>query len=255
MNQMDFINWQNTEDAQFPKKQEEKKNSQQKILEYQKKVVKAYDAKDNHNGYNFELNNKISVAVDEFADNKYKVYESIIRHFVKEYPSLNPDLWKWSVNNASDYMDRVYCVDRYLLISHPEFNYPESPFQVKIQIKACRYESRKLLLPVRKSIEHLKCDGKGYIQPRELSYLNNINVFVWYHWCPIREDVVIHALKEPHLLFKRLQLEKGYYTERIAGNPLRYGDEDKKVDVLYLDPTAEEFPMENLIFIHNPFLH
>lgn len=105
------------------------------------------------------------------------------------------------------------------------------------------------------SIEYLNSIGRTHIQPREMSFLNNIDVFIWYHWCPVKRDIVIHALKEPRQLFQILQVEKEKYTERIAGKPLRYGDEDKKVDVLYINPAAKNFSLEkNLILIYNPFV-
>ncbi|OMF59333.1 hypothetical protein BK139_13090 [Paenibacillus sp. FSL R5-0490] len=251
---MDFINW-HEEVQRISAKKDEEKNRLQRILELQSGVVIAYDAKDNYNGYDFDLNNHISILVDNFAAYKYNLYESIMQHYAKEFPDFSPDLWNWNIKNASEYLDRVYCVDRILSISHPDFNYPENPMQINVQMKACRYKSERLLLPVRKSIKYTNHKGDSYSHPRELSNLNNIQIFIWYHWCPIRHDVIIHVLKEPRELFKLLQIEKGSYKERIAGNPLKIGDDHKKAEVLYLDPTADQFPSDNFILVHNPFVH
>lgn len=251
---MIYEDWNDFEDASHCLEGHEEEASFQEKLEILKNnVIKAFKDKEMDKGSNFETNNNFSVQVDRFADFNHHVYRSIVQDFVKECTGLDPKLWKWIVKDASSYMDQVYCIDRTLLISHPDFLYPENPYTLKVQFKASGYDANKqLLLPIRKSIEHLNQKGNSYIQPRELSLLNNIDVFIWYHWCPIKHDVVIHALKEPRQLFRLLQIDK----KEIAGKPVRYGDDFKKVDMLYLNPTAEGFPnKENLIFVHNPFLH
>lgn len=256
---MIYQDWNNYDDVpNCLKEQEEETCFHEKLEELKNNVIKAYAEKEMYKGCSFELNNKFSVQVDRFADFKHHVYKSIVQEFVKDYQEFDPTLWKWIVKNASPYMDQVCCVDRTLLISHPDFVFNENYAPIKIQFKASEYNSsRPLLLPLRKSIEYLNKAGKSYIQPRELSLLNNIDVFVWYHWCPDKHDVVIHALKEPWQLFRLIQVGKkeDKQEEPIVKKPVRYGDGYQKVDMLYLNPTSKDFPKNNLFFEQNPFVH
>lgn len=229
--------------------------------ELRQNVVKAFEAKSNISDYDFEVNNQCSITTDLFAEKYHKVYNIISEDVSKELEvkcGLNPNRWTWDIKDAGKYLDKVYCIDRIINMNHPDFNYCENPYKIRIQIKASKFQQYKeLKLPVKKSHVFENSDGKEYCWEREFSYLNNIDYYIWYHWCSVKRDTVIHILKKPADLFFAIQLERGHYKERIAGNPMKYKNKKDSSfqELLYLNPLAKAFPKENLIHIYNPHIH